>query len=149
MARRRRSTSWPQTVGPKGSRYTLEGGMKEHGAMIYVGKDGSVSIEPKGGGYKGVISYSVAYHGRPIESYTGTKQEMLDLMTAREHGTQDDREGTVPHRREQEGPEGRPVEAGSRGTQSARKGTGRQPEGQGTRGVGSDLWNPRHTKKRR
>ena len=83
MARRRRNTSWPQTVGPKGSRYTLERGVDEHGgAMVYVGEDASVYISPKGNQYDGSITYTIAYT-RPIENYTGTKQEMIDLMTAR------------------------------------------------------------------
>jgi hypothetical protein len=53
-----------------------------HGAL-YVGNDSSVYIYPEGNQYRGVIKYTIAYHGRPIENYTGTKKEMLDLMTAR------------------------------------------------------------------
>jgi hypothetical protein len=95
MARRRRNTSWPQTVGSKKNRYTLERGVDEHGgAMVYVGNDSSVYIYPEdvefsgygedreGNQYRGSFTYTIAYT-RPIEDYTGTKQEMIDLMTAR------------------------------------------------------------------
>jgi hypothetical protein len=92
MARRRRNASWPQTVGPKDSRYTQEDSLyHEHGAMVYVGNDSSVYIYPEfsgygedqaGNHYRAAFTYTAAYT-RPIEEYTGTQQEMLDLMTAR------------------------------------------------------------------